>query len=210
MQNPAAVTTPDFFPAEKPATPPPLVVQEETDENFFPYDDFYPLDQAVNHTDPTPSNAASRPSRRCRTYSLSSSLYGDSPEVSASDPSPAVTPTYAQVAIRPRQGLSSSSSTSSRLSLPFDGVASRTHSRSRSLMPECPKIYMPQISFDPLPVLKEGEGLEENEDVAISIVDGRNSWTVVQRRKTNKKKKDTLSEKWTKQQKDNFEHFGDI
>ncbi len=53
---------------------------------------------------------------------------------------------------------------------------------------------MPQISFDLLPVLKEGEGLEENEDVAISIVDGHNSWTMVQRRK---KKKDILSEKWT-------------
>ena len=29
---------------------------------------------------------------------------------------------------------------------------------------------MPQITFDPLPVLKEGEGLEENDNVAINIV----------------------------------------
>jgi len=69
---------------------------------------------------------------------------------------------------------------------------------------------MPQITFDPLPVLKEGEGLEENDNVAINIVDGHNSWTVVRRKKKNKKKKDTLSEKWTKQQKENFERFGDI
>jgi hypothetical protein len=77
-------------------------------------------------------------------------------------------------------------------------------------MPEHPKIYMPQISFSPLLVLKEGEGLEENEDVAISIVDGSKSWTVVQQRKKNIKEKHTLSEKWRKQQKENFERFGDI
>jgi hypothetical protein len=69
---------------------------------------------------------------------------------------------------------------------------------------------MPQISFDPLPVLKEGEGFEENDNVAINIVDGHNSWTVVRRKKKNKNKKDTLSEKWTKQQKENFIRFGDI
>jgi hypothetical protein len=69
---------------------------------------------------------------------------------------------------------------------------------------------MPQISFYLLPILKEGEGLEENEVVAISIVDGHKSWTVVQRKKKNKKKKDSLSEKWTKQQRENFVCFGDI
>ncbi len=37
VQKPAAVTSPDFFPAEKPATPPPVAVQQEADENFFPY-----------------------------------------------------------------------------------------------------------------------------------------------------------------------------
>ncbi len=40
-------------------------------------------------------------------------------------------------------------------------------------------MYMPKITFDPLPVLKEGEGLEENDIVGINIVDGHNSWTVV-------------------------------
>jgi hypothetical protein len=71
---------------------------------------------------------------------------------------------------------------------------------------------MPQVSFQPLPVLKEGEGLEENDDVTISIVDGQNSWTQVQRKKKNKKRKNHLSEKWNKQQKENFVkvHFGDI
>jgi hypothetical protein len=38
---------------------------------------------------------------------------------------------------------------------------------------------MPQITFDLLPVLKEGEGLEESDNVAINIVDENNSWTVV-------------------------------
>jgi hypothetical protein len=69
---------------------------------------------------------------------------------------------------------------------------------------------MPQISFDLLPVLKEGEGLEENVNLAITIVDGHNSWTVVHRKKNNKKKKNDLSEKWTKHLRENFERFGDI
>jgi hypothetical protein len=69
---------------------------------------------------------------------------------------------------------------------------------------------MPQITFDPPPVLKEGEGLEENDNVAINIVDEHNSWTVARRNKKKKKKKDTSSEKWNKQQKQNFERFGDI
>ena len=29
---------------------------------------------------------------------------------------------------------------------------------------------MPQVSFEPLPVLKEGEGIEESENLAISIL----------------------------------------
>jgi hypothetical protein len=70
---------------------------------------------------------------------------------------------------------------------------------------------MSQVSFQLLPVLKEGEGLEENDDVTISIIDKQNSWTVVHRWKKNmKNQKDSLSEKWTKQQRQNFERFGDI
>jgi hypothetical protein len=48
---------------------------------------------------------------------------------------------------------------------------------------------MPQVSFQPLPVLQEGEGLEENDDFTINIVDGHSSWTLVQRKNKNKKKK---------------------
>jgi hypothetical protein len=42
---------------------------------------------------------------------------------------------------------------------------------------------MPQVAFHPLPVLKEGEGLaEENENevndgVTINIINGQDSWT---------------------------------
>ncbi len=187
--------------------------QQQAAEYILVDDEFFPCEQEVTSTDPSTFRAASHTQpRRHRTFSSSSSVYGDSPEVSAYDPSPAVQPTYAQIGTHPRQRLLSSSSASSHLSLPSDSIAghTRSHSRSRSIMPEHPKIYMPQITFDPLPVLKEGEGLEENENLAISIVDGHNSWTAVQRKKKNKKKKDNLSEKWTKQQKENFEQFGDI
>jgi hypothetical protein len=209
----AAVTSPDFFLAEKSATPPPVAVQEDATEIFFPYNDFYPLDSQVTSTNPIPSRSIQllqQASRRRHTSLSSSFLYDDSPMVSASDPSPALSPTYAQIATCPLQRFSSLSSTSSHHSLPKDNIAAPTRSRSHSLTPEQPKIYMPQISFDPLPVLKEGEGLEENEDIAIRIVDGHNSWTVVQRKKKKKKKKYSLSEKWTKQQRENFVHFGDI
>jgi hypothetical protein len=37
-------------------------------------------------------------------------------------------------------------------------------------MPEKPKLYMPQVSFQPLPVLQKGERLEENDDVTISFL----------------------------------------
>ncbi len=206
---PAAVSSPDFFPAEA-DRPPPAPAQENKFENFSPYEK-YPLDWEVNDTDPSPSRAIALPHHclhQCRTALLSSSLYGDMPEVSETDPSPAAVATYAQIATRPRRRVSSSSSSSSLLLPPTDSVASCT--RSRSHTPEHPKIYMPQISLNPLPVLKEREGLEENENVAINIVDRHTSRTVVQRKKKKKKKKDTLSEKWTKQQKENFERFGDI
>jgi hypothetical protein len=212
VQKPAAVSSPDFFPAEKFATHPPTAEQQNNDEEIFIEDEFFPYKQEVTRTDPSNFKAtrATQQRPRRRTFSLSSSVYGNSPEASAFDPSPAEQPTYAQITTCPHQRLSSSSSTASHHSLPSDSVAAHTRSRSRSLTPERPKIYMPQISFDPLPVLKEGEGLEENENLAISIVDGHNSWTVVQRKKKNKKKKDSLSEKWTKQQRQNFERFGDI
>ncbi len=204
VQSPAAVSSPDFFPAQKEATPPPVPQQKETEfENFFPYQD--EILKEVIYTDPSPPTQ----NFRHRTTSSSSSVYGDM-EVTRTDPSPSHQLTYADVVTHPRQRLSSTSSASSRSSLPSDGVASRTRSRSRSFTLDHPKMYMPQLTFDPLPILKEGEGLEENDNIAINIVDKHNSWTVVRRKKKKKKKKDTLSEKWTKQQKENFERFGDI
>ncbi len=203
MQSPAAVSSPDIFPAKRAATPPPASHQQQDKfEIFFSYEDEL-LDSEVNDTDHSPPNQPLSLQRsHChRTALSSSSAYGDMPEVTTSDPSPAAPLTYAQIA---------TPLTSTPFSLPSDGIALHMRSRSRSLMPERPKIYMPQISFDPLPVLKEGEGFEEHDNVAINIVDGHNSWTVVRRKKKNKKKKDTLSEKWNKQQKENFMHFGDI
>ena len=66
---------------------------------------------------------------------------------------------------------------------------------------------MPQISYAPLPVLNKGGDLEGNNDVAINIVDEHSSWTVVKKKKPNKKFSNNL--KWNKQQKKNFEQFGD-
>jgi len=236
VQSPSAVSSPDFFPAQKDATPPPVQQQNEAQgENVYPYEDeileevtrtdpsppnritgnLRPQTSSssssindnleVNRSDPSPPNRITENLRRCT--SSSSSVYNNL-EVNRSDPSPPHQLTYADIANRPRQRLSSSSS--ARSSLPSDGVASQTRSHSGSFTLERPKIYMPQITFDPLPVLKEGEGLEENDNVTINIVDEHNSWTVVKRNKKNKKKKDTASEKWNKQQKENFEKFGDI
>jgi hypothetical protein len=36
VQKPAAVTSPDFFPAEKPATPPPVACNKKRMKIFFP------------------------------------------------------------------------------------------------------------------------------------------------------------------------------
>jgi hypothetical protein len=178
VQSPAAVSSPDFFPAQKEATPPPAPPQKETFDNFFPYEN--EVLEEVNCSDPSPPIYFPRQNlRRLRTASSSSSTYMDTPEVTRTDPSPSHQLTYADVVHRPRQRLSSSSSASSRLSLPSDGVASQTRSRSNSFSAERPKIYMPQLTFDPLPILKEGEGLEENDNIAINIVDKHNSWTVV-------------------------------
>ncbi len=76
---------------------------------------------------------------------------------------------------------------------------------------------MPQAMFQPLPVLHEGEGLEEEEiekditgSVTVNFVAGEDSWTLVQRRKKNRVKKDNKNEKWNAQHRQNFERFGDI
>jgi hypothetical protein len=73
---------------------------------------------------------------------------------------------------------------------------------------------MPQVAFEPLPIFQGGEGLEvdneTNEGITVNYVDTDNSWTLVQRRKKKKTKRDSQEEKWNAQQKENFLRFGDI
>jgi hypothetical protein len=73
---------------------------------------------------------------------------------------------------------------------------------------------MPQVTFQLLPVLQGGEGLEVdtemNEGITVNYVDADNSWTLVQKRKKRKVKKDSQEEKWNAQQRENFLRFGDI
>jgi hypothetical protein len=73
---------------------------------------------------------------------------------------------------------------------------------------------MPQVTFEPLPVLQGMEGLEVdnemNEGITVNYVNADNSWTLVQRRKKKKVKRDSQEEKWNAQQRENFLRFGDI
>ncbi len=136
VQSPAAVSSPDFFPAQKDATPP-VQTQKETElKNFFPYDD--KIFEEVNSTDPSPPTQRFLRQNSCRhpTPSSLSSVYDDMLEVTCTDPSPSHQLTYADVVHHPRQRLSSSSSSSICLSIPSDGVALCTRSRSHSLTPE--------------------------------------------------------------------------
>jgi hypothetical protein len=92
VQKPADVSSPDFFPAEKVATPFPPAAQQNNDEENFIEDEFFPYEQEVSDTDPS-NFRTTRSTQQCirhRTFSLSSSVYSNSPEVSVSDPSPAV------------------------------------------------------------------------------------------------------------------------
>jgi hypothetical protein len=72
-------------------------------------------------------------------------------------------------------------------------MGTRSHSRSQLLFTPKQKLIMPQVSFHPLPILKEGEGLEDESatqyEVTINIVNAQNSWTLVQRKKNKKKTK---------------------
>ena len=75
-------------------------------------------------------------------------------------------------------------------------------------------MYMPQVTFEPLPIFQRGEGLEVddnlNEGITVNYVDADNSWTLVQRRKKKQTRKNNQEERWNKQQKENFLRFGDI
>jgi len=188
----AAVESPDFFPAQKGAPPPPPPQQNIHTDNLLPYDeevtspDPYTYEEIRRAPSPSPSIRS--------THSQRAENFFDNQ------------PTYAQIVTQPRRvRTSSSSSTTSARTQTTDSVASRTRSRSGSFTPERPKIYMPQVSYAPLPVLNEGGDLEENNDVAINIVDEHSSWTVVKKNK----KKWSNKLKWNKQQRKNFEQFGD-
>jgi hypothetical protein len=90
-------------------------------------------------------------------------------------------------------------------------------SRTRSELYAAPplaktKLYMAQVAFHPLPVWQDGEGLEveenkANDGVTINIINRPNSWTLVQRKKQNRKKKENKSQKWNKQQRENFRNI---
>jgi hypothetical protein len=98
----------------------------------------------------------------------------------------------------------------------------RTRSRSRSPSPQFSTpakshLIFPQVTFQPLPVLQEGEGLEEEEiendnaqSVTVNFVTGEDSWTLVQKRKKKRTNKNNKSEKWNAQQRRNFVRYGDI
>ncbi len=132
VQSPAAVSSPDFFSAQKDATPPPPVqTQRETEfKKIFPYED--KILEEVNSTDPSPpvQRFPRQTSHRQLAQSSLSSVYGDMPEVTYTDPSPSHQLTFADVVNCPRQRLSLSSLASTCFSLPSDVVASRMRSRS--------------------------------------------------------------------------------
>ncbi len=94
--------------------------------------------------------------------------------------------------------------------------SARTRSRSQlsSFSPVKPPLIMPQVTFHPLPIPEGGEGLqEENEDnqLTINILNDEEGWTIVCRKKKKKNQAKTdKSDGWNKQQKINFEQYGDI
>ncbi len=123
----AAVESPGFFPAQKPAPPPPAPQQTAQMENLLPYDeevispDPYTYEETRRAPSPTPS-VRSTHSHRAENFSN-------------------IQPTYAQIVTQPRRARTSSSSSSASVRAPLaDSVASRTRSRSRSFTPEHPKI----------------------------------------------------------------------
>jgi hypothetical protein len=141
-------------------------------------------------------------------------------EVTDTAPSPAVNQPSQQIS--PRQharNLSTSSSVVQPSLLDEAPPAMRTRSRTHSSVsthstPAKPRIFMPQVAFEPLPIFQGGEGLEVdnemNEGITVNYVDADKSWTLVLRRKKKKIKRDSQEEKWNAQQRENFLHFGDI
>jgi hypothetical protein len=123
-------------------------------------------------------------------------------------PSPAtrthtIAPAHTNKRTRTASSSSSSSSSSCIPEGPLENAppAMRTRARTRSgsstnSTPAKTQLFMPQVVFHLLPVLQEGEGLEDeenenvvNDGVTVNFVNGANSWTLVQRRKKKKVKK---------------------
>jgi hypothetical protein len=123
-------------------------------------------------------------------------------EVTNTDPSPEIRQPQ-QTNISPHQHPRNSSTSSSVAEqiLPDDVPhALRTRSCTQSSAsthstPAKTRIFMPQVTFQPLPVLQGGEGLEVdnemNEGITVNYVDVDNSWTLVQKCKKKKLKKDS-------------------
>ncbi len=107
----AAVSSPDFFPAQKAATPPPAAPENDEMEIFL-HDNGY-IERDVNDTDPYAAENILPPHpRRRHTASSSSSLYDDyTRPADLSSP----TPTYAQIVTHKQRARTSSSSSSASL-----------------------------------------------------------------------------------------------
>ncbi len=107
----AAVEAPDFFPAQKVATPPPTVQENDEMENFLHDNGF--IEREVTNTDPyTAENILPPHPRRHRTLSSSSSVN------EYSRPADISTPTYAQIVTHKQRARTSSSSSSASLRPP--------------------------------------------------------------------------------------------
>jgi hypothetical protein len=109
-----AVSSPNFFLAQKPATPPPAAQEIDNTENFL--HDNGNIEKEVSDTDPyTAENILPPPSRGRRTASSSSSLYNEHARpADLSSP----TPTYAQIVTHKQSVRTSSSSSSASLRPP--------------------------------------------------------------------------------------------
>jgi hypothetical protein len=120
----AAVSSPNFFPAQKPATPPPAAQENDEMENFL-HDNGY-IETEVTDTDPyTAENIVPPRSVRLHTASSSSSIY-DEHTRPAELSSP--TPTYAQIVTHKQRVRTSSSSSSASLRPPSPGQHRWAHS----------------------------------------------------------------------------------
>ncbi len=129
----AAVSSPDFFPAQKVATPPPAAPEKDEMEIFL-HDNGY-IEREVNDTDPyaTENILPPHPRRRC-TASSSSLLYDDyTRPADLSSPMP----TYAQIVMHKQRARTSSSSSSASLRPPPPPRTASLGGLALALAPGC-------------------------------------------------------------------------